>query len=165
MDTRAKRVVAVTLAAVVASAAGGIPTLMLKGSTEYFESAPCGSADAPRAPSAEFYAQIERLDRLARLPWTGAAAGVATNGAHACLEVFSGECASLRDDAVDAARAIVNERMRGTSDAGEAGTHWHTHLDEEAVVALCNDWSGWRSWLASEGLDAAGACPLCAEVP
>lgn len=164
MDTRAKRATVVVLAAVTAIGAIGIPLLMLNKSTAYFEDSPCGSVESPRIPTEEFLSHIERLDRLARLPWTAAATGVATNGAHACLEVFTGQCSALRDDAVEAARVVLTERLHGTGEAGASAADWRRHLDESAVVALCNNWSDWRSWLTSEGLDAAGACPLCSEV-
>jgi hypothetical protein len=80
-----------------------------------------------------------------------------------CLEVFTGRCSVLRDDAVEAARSVLAQRLQGDAEAGEAGTDWRAHLDDGQVRDLCNQWSRWREWLTDEGLDAAAACALCGD--
>jgi hypothetical protein len=164
MPRRANRILAALLFALTALGAVGVPILLLRGSTAYFDSGPCGTAEAPTAPGPVFFSQIERLDRLAKLPWTAKAAGVALTGATECLEVFTGSCSVLRDDAVEAARTVIEERLQGDGDSGEAGTDWRAHIDEGRVRVLCNQWSHWREWLTDEGLDAAAACALCGEI-
>ena len=164
MPRRANRILAAVLFVATAGAAIGIPITLLNGSTAYFDAAPCGTAETPVAPGPEFFSQIERLDGLSRRPWTARATGVAVNGANECLEVFTGRCSVLRDDAVEAARAVLEERLQGDGASGEAGTDWRVHLDEGEVRVLCNQWSRWREWLTDEGLDAAAACALCGEI-
>lgn len=161
------RRIALTLLLVVPVVVGLIvPVLQLRSAESVMTGYPCGSEMTPQAPRSEFFEAIDRLDQLSAIPWTPRAAQIAEDAANQCLEIFTGRCAVLRDEAVDAARIVLEARLtgaEGAEDAGEEATEWQTHLDEEVVRSFCNGWADWRSWLTDEGLDAAAACALCAE--
>ncbi len=160
MFRRIARIVLLVLPILIALA---VPLIQFSGAERVMTSSPCGSQTTPQAPGPEFFAAIERLDQLSSIPWTPRAAQVAEVAASECLEVFTGSCTVLRDEAVDAARVVLEARLAGAGGAEEA-TEWQSHLDEDAVRALCNGWVEWRQWLADEGLDSAAACALCSEL-
>lgn len=162
-----RRIVVVVLFVVPLLIGLAVPIVQFRNAEQVMAAYPCGTELTPQAPAAEFFAAIERLDSLSSVPWTPRAAEVAEAAANQCLEVFTGRCAVLRDEAVDAARAVIEARLTGAAGAeevGEEATEWQAHLDEDSARFLCNGWVDWRRWLADEGLDAAAACALCAEL-
>ncbi|MFT6396491.1 MAG: hypothetical protein ACJAYU_001234 [Bradymonadia bacterium] len=162
-----RRIIFIVLLVVPVLLGLAIPIIQFRNAEGVMSGYPCGSELTPRAPSSQFFAAIERLDQLSAIPWTPRAAQIAEDAANECLEIFTGRCSVLRDEAVDAARIVLEARFTGAEGAelaGEQATVWQSHLDEDGVRSLCNGWVDWRRWLAEEGLDAAGACALCAEL-
>lgn len=139
-----------------------VPEAGVRKSVRAIGEAPCAAGP----PSEEALAAMARLDRMSHFPLTKNRAGeLARVAAVTCTEAFATRCDAYRDTAIEAAQEAQRARWADAPDApSEAATNWQTHVDREAVRAICDEWSTWRTWLNQEGVDAGAACALC-ELP
>ncbi|MCB9508022.1 MAG: hypothetical protein H6700_10680 [Myxococcales bacterium] len=141
------------------------PAVLVRAASAELDETACPELGRP--PEAGYYEATERLDQLRSVPWVREVAEDASSrGAAQCLASFESRCDTLRDAAVEAAREAVAARIRGDATAGGEGeTDWRAHVDDAARDEMCAEWARWRQWLAVEGLDPVGACPLCGDAP
>jgi hypothetical protein len=166
--------IAALIGAIVFAAAGGLylaGARQLRAATDEARLSGC-QPDAGPPPEA-YYALLDRLDALDRVPWLRDEAFDVRDYLYgSCRYAFIAVCTEARDAAEGRARSAVraerDRRLEGPGadreaiiarhDAASDALDWRAHLGEE-VPGLCQAWARARALFAAIG--APVTCAVC----